>query len=93
MERNRLGAPLEALTDKSSLEDVFNYFVSEIVARLSVSAQDTLLKLAVLPYLTPELAVRASGDEHARDLIDYLYRHNLFLERRAPALPKRRRVL
>jgi len=93
MERKRLGEPLEAVDDRLSLEDVFNYFATEIVERLYVSAQDTLLKLAALSYLTPEMAVRVSGDEHAGGLIDHLCRHNLSLvragtgRRRAPRGP------
>ena len=86
IERKRRGEPLAAFANSHSLQDVFNYFATEIIEHFSVSERDTLLKLAGLPYVTPEIAVEASGDQNAGRLIDYLYHHNLFLDRRVPTL-------
>ena len=85
VERIRRGLTDAAAVGPDSLQDVFDYFAGQIHDRTSPEHQKILLKLAFFPRLTPELAVAATGEEQARQLLEYLYRRHLFVERRTGA--------
>lgn len=87
VERIRRGFTDAAAVGPDSLQDVFDYFAGQIHDRTGPEHQGILLKLAFFPRLTPELAVAATGEEQTRQLLEYLYRRRLFVERRtAPGL-------
>jgi PAS domain S-box-containing protein len=81
-ERSRGGAAVAKLSDTDSLQQVFDYFVGEIWNRLPPRDQRTLMRLSCLPLFTSDLAIQASGDENAGNLVGDLYRRNLFVDRR-----------
>lgn len=81
-ERMRRGLADTAADPSRSLEDVFDYFASELLAKATPAVQRTLLALAHFPAITPGLAEDATGDPHAARLLeDFACRH-LFVERR-----------
>jgi LuxR family maltose regulon positive regulatory protein len=83
VERMRRGFTDAAAIGPDSLEDVFDYFAGQIHDRTSPETQRILLRLAFFPRLTPELAVAATGEERASQLLEHLYRRHLFVDRRS----------
>ena len=68
-----------SLSDK---EAVFDYFAGQVLDRTPPSERQILLKAAFLPQVTPEEAVALSGDPGAPKVLDQLYRHQYFTDRR-----------
>ena len=87
MEQRRHGEPLETSGSSLSLHKLFDYFAGEIFDRIAESDQQTLLRLSWLPLFTARLATQASGNGDAGNLVESLYRHNLFVDRRRSASP------
>ncbi len=81
-ERSRGGAAAAKLSDAGSLQQVFDYFAGEIWNRIPPRDQRTLMRLGCVRHFTSDLAIQASGDENAGQLVGDLYRRNLFVERR-----------
>ncbi len=74
-ETGRLPGPdLRATGDPA----IFDYFASEVLARLDARTRDFLLRAAVLPSPTASLAAAATGERRAADVLDDLARHNFF---------------
>jgi LuxR family transcriptional regulator, maltose regulon positive regulatory protein len=65
-----------------SQEMVFDYFAGEIFSRATPENQRLLMLTAALPRVTLKLAEAISGNRDADRLLDYLYRHHLFIDRR-----------
>jgi LuxR family maltose regulon positive regulatory protein len=65
-----------------SQETVFDYFAGEIFAHATPENQRLLMLTAALPRVTLKLANAVSGNPDAGKLLDYLYRHHLFTDRR-----------
>ncbi len=63
-------------------EAVFDYFTGEIFARAKPNNQRTLMLAALLPSVTASDAEAITGDADAPRVLDYLYRHHLFTDRR-----------
>jgi ATP/maltotriose-dependent transcriptional regulator MalT/DNA-binding SARP family transcriptional activator len=82
VERIRRGLPGATLVEPDSHQEVFDYFAAEILDRASPENQQILLRLCFFPRFTPDQAVTVSGNLHAPRLLDYLYRRQLFVERR-----------
>ena len=61
---------------------IFQYFAGEIFNRARPENQRVLMLTAVSPSFTPEEAVALTGSENADELLDYLYRRHLFIDRR-----------
>jgi ATP/maltotriose-dependent transcriptional regulator MalT/DNA-binding SARP family transcriptional activator len=61
---------------------VFEYFTGEIFNRAKPNNQRTLLLAALLPGLTERDALAITGDADAPRVLDYLFRHHLFTDRR-----------
>ena len=80
IERWRRGELAGKVSASDTLLDVFESFAEESFKRVAQTDQLILLRLAELPRFTIELAVRASGDERARHVIEDLYRRNLFVD-------------
>ena len=74
------GASRELPTD--TLESVFDYFASLVFDREAEAARHILLTIALLPRVTPALAVELSGCAEAPELLENLYRRRLFTDRR-----------
>ena len=87
MEQRRLRESLDITGSSLSLHNLFNYFAGEIFDRVAESDQQTLLRLSWLPLFTARLATQASGNADAGNLVESLYRHNLFVDRRRSASP------
>jgi pentatricopeptide repeat protein len=74
------GDARELATD--TRQSVFDYFASLLFDGAPITTQRTLLAVAHLPYITPSMAVRISGDPDAGALLEWLYRRHLFTHRR-----------
>jgi len=61
---------------------VFEYFTGEIFNRAQPNNQRTLLLAALLPGVTERDALAITGDADAPRVLDYLFRHHLFTDRR-----------
>jgi ATP/maltotriose-dependent transcriptional regulator MalT/DNA-binding SARP family transcriptional activator len=72
--------------DESRLPDgkdaVFAYFTGEIFSRARPENQRTLMLAALLPTVGASDAEAITGDPEAPRVLDYLYRHHLFIDRR-----------
>ena len=66
----------------SGKEAVFDYFAGQIFDRAPQAQREILMKTALLPHVTPEVAVALSGDTNAPKVLDQLYRHQYFTDRR-----------
>ncbi|HXY54710.1 MAG TPA: BTAD domain-containing putative transcriptional regulator [Nitrospirota bacterium] len=64
-------------------EKVFNYLSDELFARIDSSTQESLLKTAFVPKLTPEIAGELTEHEDAGQILSELYGRNFFMEKRA----------
>lgn len=82
LERLRRGAKLDEIYQPESLQDIFNYFAGQILAKASQEDRHTLLHLAFLPRLTPHLAIQLSENPRAYKLLETLCRRHLFTHRR-----------
>jgi LuxR family transcriptional regulator, maltose regulon positive regulatory protein len=87
MEQRRRGEPPGASGSSPSLQNLFDYFAGEIFDRIAESDQQSLLRLSWLPQFTVCLAVQASGNADAGNLVEGLYRHNLFVDCRRGLSP------
>jgi DNA-binding SARP family transcriptional activator len=65
-----------------SNESLFDYFAGEVFARATMAQQRTLLSTALLPEFTAAMAQALSGEEHADQILDQLYKSQFFLTRR-----------
>lgn len=61
--------------------EIFDFFGSEVFEKLEKHEQEFLLKTALLPDLTPEIADPLTGDSHTKAVLEKLARRNFFLER------------
>ena len=76
----RSGNVAEALPEGK--DAVFAYFTGEIFNRAKPNNQRTLMLAAILPSITERDALAISGDADAPRVLDYLFRHHLFTDRR-----------
>ena len=66
----------------SGKEAVFDYFAGQIFDRAPQAEREVLMKTALLPHVTPDAAVALSGVASAPKVLDQLYRHQYFTDRR-----------
>lgn len=78
--RHSDGASQELPTD--TRESVFNYFASLIFDREPETTRHILLSIALLPRVTPALAIELSACVEAPELLEDLYRRRMFTDRR-----------
>jgi len=64
---------------------IFQYFAGEIFNAAQPDNQRTLMLTAIAPSITESEAVALTGSEEAPRLLEYLYRHHLFTDRRRGA--------
>ena len=66
----------------ASRERVFNYFAAEIFERLPETSRNVLLRVAFLPTITEPAATEISNNSGAPEVLNHLYRHHYFTDRR-----------
>jgi LuxR family transcriptional regulator, maltose regulon positive regulatory protein len=77
-------------TSLSAKEAVFDYFAGQIFNLAPEAERQVLIRTALLPDVTPEMAVSLSGDPAAPEILDRLYRRQYFVDRRTePSLSYR----
>jgi len=82
---SRRGEPVEVpveLASGSEAGELFDYFAGEIFDTADPETRDFLLKTALLPSMTADMAASLSGNPAASRLLQSLYRRNFFTERR-----------
>ena len=77
----RRGATLDESLGKGK-DAIFQYFASEIFNGARPENQRVLMFSAIAPSTTGAEAVTLSGSDEAPRLLEYLYRHHLFTDRR-----------
>ena len=78
---SRAGATLDESIGEGK-DAIFQYFAGEIFNRAKPENQRVLMLTAISPSFTPDEAVALTGSEDAAQLLDYLYRRHLFIDRR-----------
>jgi LuxR family transcriptional regulator, maltose regulon positive regulatory protein len=68
-----------------SPQALFDYFAAELFDRLPQPTQQLLLRTALLPWVSVEMARSLSGNDNAGALLEGLRRKHLFTDRRAGA--------
>src|SRR4030095_12174970 len=66
-------------------ETIFNYFTGQVFGRLSAETRDFLLRTAMLPQVTARLAEVLTGRSNAQQVLENLYHHQFFIDRRGSA--------
>ena len=69
-------------SDSWSREEVFEYFSSQILARLDPTTQSFLLTTSIFPNMTVEMAQKLNGHVSVAKLLRNLHRNNQFTEKR-----------
>lgn len=77
--RDAVSAPAGML---SSREAIFNYFASELFNRADPEMRDLLFRTAALPRVTVSMAQILTCNAEVGELLEFLYRNNLFTNRR-----------
>lgn len=83
LERLKRGGQVPDRLDSSTRESVFNYFAGVIFDHLPSEAQNILLTVAILPHFSAQTAERVSGQASAGELLEHLFTHRLFIDRRS----------
>ncbi|MEC5384774.1 LuxR C-terminal-related transcriptional regulator [Uliginosibacterium sp. H3] len=65
--------------DRAAGRHLFDFFAQEVLADLPADLRDFVLQCSVLPELSPALCNAVTGRDDAHDVLDTLYRSNLFL--------------
>ena len=82
LERLRGGARIKETAPLRG-DDAFDYFGGEIFERLDGAAQACLFACALPSTITPRLAQRLCGGEHAAQILENLHRRNYFTVKQA----------
>lgn len=61
---------------------IFDYFAAEVFRELPEATRGLLLRTAMLPGLTADMAVNLTSDAQAGDRLETLYQRQLFVDRR-----------
>jgi len=85
LEHVRYGSLLEKPGASEPPQQLFDYFAAQILSQASPEDQRILLHLGFLPRMTALLAEALTGSPQAPRLLDHLYRHQLFTDRRQGA--------
>jgi LuxR family transcriptional regulator, maltose regulon positive regulatory protein len=81
-ERVRRTGLVGGLDQRGTMQEVFDYFMAQVLQDAPLKSRDTLLKTAFLPRFTESMAREVSGDATAGELLDRLHRRHLFVDRR-----------
>ena len=63
-------------------EAVFDYFAGQFFDRAPQKQREVLMKTALLPQVTPDVAIALTGEPDAAKMLDQLYRRQYFTDRR-----------
>ncbi len=77
------GAAGPANGESTTYQPLFDYFAAEIFEKTDNVTQDTLLKTAILPRITAEMAGKLTGHAQAGRVLAELQRRNYFTTRHA----------
>jgi len=83
IERRKQTGAVRSASRSETMELVFDYFASEMFDQLPLAMRQFLIRTAMLPHMTLKMAIEMSGNPRAKEMLDYLYRHQLFIDRRA----------
>ena len=75
--------------DAESMQHVFGYFAQRVFDAVTPEHRRALMQLALLPYLTVELAEQLTGQADAGRLLDRFYKRHMFTDRRRVTLAAR----
>ncbi|HET8707571.1 MAG TPA: LuxR C-terminal-related transcriptional regulator [Pseudomonadales bacterium] len=78
---------LQSAVDKVASRHLFDFFAQEVLAELPEELCEFVLRCAVLPELSPRLCQAVTGRADAHNLLEILYRRNLFLTALDETLP------
>lgn len=87
LERFRRAGEARGVLPDETRDGVFSYFASLIFEQSPKKVQQTLLAVAFVPLISPELAVQLSGDPSAPKILESLHRRQLFTSRHGAAKP------
>jgi ATP/maltotriose-dependent transcriptional regulator MalT len=82
LERIRRSDGLTTINMADARESVFNYFAAQIFASATPRDTECLMKVALMPRMTRQMAQEMSGYSNAPALLENLYQGRLFTERR-----------
>ncbi len=85
LEHLRHGSTIQDTGGSEPPQQLFDYFAAQILSQASPENQHILLHLGFLPRMTIRLAEALTGSTQAPRLLDHLYRHHLFTDRRQGA--------
>jgi LuxR family transcriptional regulator, maltose regulon positive regulatory protein len=68
-------------TDAIGQSSIFDYFNLEVFNRIDVRTKEFLHTTALLPAVTPEIAIELTGIEESAGILSYLSRNHYFTER------------
>lgn len=81
MARGGGGDPVEHhVMDEPAVQEIFNYFATEVFSGLRPELQEFLLKTSFLPSMTAETALDLTGLQHSREILSELVQGNYFVE-------------
>lgn len=83
MERLKQTGTASPASRSETMELVFDYFASEMFDQMPLAMRQFLIRTAILPYMTLKMAIETSGNLRAKEMLNYLYHHRLFIDRRA----------
>lgn len=87
LERVRRDGVLYRDSRGTTSEATFDYFASQIFDGSPPETRRLLMAVSWLPQVTVEAAVRVSGNANAVRVLEFLYRHHLFVDRRPGDVP------
>lgn len=87
LERVRRDGVLYRDSRGATSEATFDYFASQIFHGSPPETRHLLMAVAWLPQVTVDAAVRVSGNANAAQVLEFLYRRHLFVDRRAGDVP------
>lgn len=82
--RNRHGTSVGMPMER---ESIFSYFTTQIFERLPPATKHFLVSTAVLPQVPVSLARDLTGNAHASEILEDLYKRHLFTHRRSGVEP------
>jgi LuxR family maltose regulon positive regulatory protein len=77
----RFGSQAEDIQGEAR-ESIFSYFSGQIFRTSAPETREFLIRTALLPRMTVAIAEKLGGSSHAGELLDDLYRRQLFTDRR-----------
>jgi len=83
LERMRSSEPWNTPALSETKIEVFHYFAEQVFMRMDSATQETLMRTALLPWVTEPMADEVSEHPGAAQSIRNLYQRGLFVDRRA----------